>query len=481
MSKVLRLERLEKKIRPQSTGGLNAGLLIFSVVSLLIYTQPASALPSLSPRIDQNSVKIGLQTNTYLTHTAGTVSEERIGNFGLKAGARGQHQGSILAVEGETSVLLGLRKANYRYISVPEAFASTLNPNYKVRVGRHLETWSSLDDYWTLGLWQPRFRWDYLEEETQGLTGVFFTYYEPEAEVPVHLTLFGTPISIPEQSAPFDIVNGNCKTSSPWFDCPASSVIIFNQPTEIKYRLDIPPISSLVSNWGAGAALRLGSENSTFARFSYAYKPMNQVLLAYEGRLDLSTLALPAVIHPRIVYHEIATLEGGHRFANGFRVLASITKERPIRDYTPPDWNTQEAAPAWISGILARLPVSKHTSFEASVLHRDGGNAEDQGQFVGQVGSVFEPRYSFHNALSATVRSSIMESWIPYFLSSARFVWDHDFDGNILSTDFRFLPQRPLRFQVGFDILGSRATSNVDFIARYQRNDRIRGGVEYVF
>ena len=451
------------------------------VIIFLFATSTAFALPGLNPRINPNTATIGLQTNTYLMNTAGTISEAHTGNVGLKGNARGQHKGSVLEVSGEASVLIGLRKSNYRYISVPEAFAATLNPKYKFRIGRRIETWSELDDYWTLGIWQPRFRWDYLEEETLGLTGAFFTFEESKGKVPLQFLLFATPISIPEQSAPFDIVNGSCKTSSPWFDCPASSVQIFNQPTTIKFRLDIPPIKDLISKWGIGTSLKLGSESTSFARISYAHKPVNQIMLAYEGRLDLSTLDLPAIIHPRIIYHELATIELAHRFNGGARVLASLTKERPIRDYTPPEWNTQEAAPAWIGGLLAMFPISKHTSLETSLLHRDGGSAPDQGPFVGQLGSVFEPRYSFHNALSATIRSSIMESWIPYFTSATRFIWDRDHDGNILSTDLRFMPKNPLRFQLGFDLLGSRAESSVDFIARYQRNDRVRGGVEYVF
>ncbi len=441
----------------------------------------AFALPPLKPRIARNTGILGIQGSGYFTNSDTTLADERIGNIGLTGEGRGYHSGDFLEVEGQISSLLGLRKANYRYLAVPEAYAATVNPTYKFYFGRHITEWSALDDYWMLGVWQPRFRWDYLQEEDQGLTGLFFTYNEPNASLPIEFKLFASPLNIPEQSAPVDIVNGNCKTVSPWFSCPGSTVLLFNKPTTIKFQIDMPPIRKLITHFGLATSLRIGTEGTTFARLSYARKPINQVLLAYEGRLDLSTFNLPATIHPRIFNHELYTFETGHAFRQGTRLLASVTRERPLRDFTPIEWNTQEVAPAWFGGLIAYIPVSEQTMLEASVFHRDGGNADDKGPFAGTLGSVFEPRYPFHNAVSATIRTSVRKHWLPYFNNATRFVWDKDFDGNILSSDFRFLPTRPLRFNFGFDILGSRNPSNVDFIARYQRNDRVRGGMEYVF
>jgi hypothetical protein len=161
-----------------------------------------------------------------------------------------------------------------------------------------------------------------------------------------------------------------------------------------------------------------------------------------------------------------------------------MIKEKPKRDFTPSNWNTQESADATIlGGTIRSHPVRQweETRIEFSYQHRDGGVAPDRGPFASSGVDFFEPRYSFQNAFSFAVFTPFSDDWAKDFLFGLKFIDDTANEGNLLVMDSFYYPWTQLILNLGVDLLGSRATSPVDFLARYQKNNRIRGGVSYVF
>lgn len=447
---------------------------------ILSWAGPACALPSLAPRVRDKEIRLGLFTNSYLTQARESLSDERTGNLALSASVRALGNNNNFYFGIDADALYGLRKSNYRYIAINEAFAGYDERRFSVYVGRKRYTWSELDSYWALGIFQPRFRWDYLNEQESGLFGVFVGH---QSEF-IRATAFASPIFIPEQGAPFDIAGGNCKTSSPWFACPGASINLFNQATDVRFALEIPPIRELVSHAGGGATVRVGRDTGAFGRASYTHKPINGFLLSYEGKLDLSSLQVPAVIRPRVLYADTLGFDAGW-VSSAHSVTGSLIQEWPKRDVTPASWNTQETYRATLTGLTYKtMPFTgtfRFTRFEVSYLHREGGNGADRGPFVAPGNDVFEPRYAFRNAVSFAVFTPVLDKWARAFLFTTRFVVDTVNEGNILQSDVYFRPIATAYVNLGLDILGSASRSPVDFISRYQRNDRIRGGVTYAF
>lgn len=466
------------RLRPSPQSCLRAAALALAFVS-----PSAFAIPSAYPKLQNRQIRVGVLGNSYLTRANESLSDSGTGNLGLLVGVRGvgSQKNFHFGVEGES--LYGLRHANYRYLDVGEVYAGIENKEEASRasvyIGRKRYEWNQLDSYWSLGLYQPRFRWDYLSERENGLFGLF-----PGVQTETfQLTAFYSPIFIPEQGAPFDISGGTCRSSSPWFSCPGSSIQVFNQSTDVRFSLDVPPIRSLIAHPGYGATMRFGRAQGLFSRFSYTHKPMNQLLLSFEGRLALATSTVPAIIRPRVLYHDLYGADLGWQNERHGITLSGML-ERPIRDYTPPTWNTQESSQANIVGITTRTsPIQSlpHTKFEFSFLHRDGGVDPDRGPFVSPGADYFEPRYAFQNAFSFGLASPIAEAWSKRFLFSSKFIVDTVNTGNLLVTDLFYSPVEPVLLNAGADILGSNSTSPVDFLSRYQRNDRVRMGVSYVF
>jgi hypothetical protein len=442
------------------------------------------AIPTMEPRLRDHEIRIGLQASDYLNPSLEPVGDAGTGDAALTVGVRGvgEHNDIHMAVEGES--LLGLKRTSYHYLDVGELYIGydqKSQPNaFYAYLGRKRFEWSALDSYWSLGLFAPRFRWDYLNERENGLFG-FFPGYRGEY---FELTAFVSPIFIPEQGAPFDFNGGDCHSSSPWFSCPASTISIFNQPTNVNFTLNVPPVSDLIVHEGHGATLRVGGKEGPFGRFSWAHKPMNQFLLAFQGQLNLANSSVPAVIIPRVIYHDLWSLDLGLKGEKGDGVTASALYEHPIRDSTPSNWNTQEVSDARLysaTAIAHPLSVSKLTRLEASYFHRGGGIAPDQGPFVDPTTSYFEPRYAFQNAFSVAAFTPIKDDWGRKFLLSTKFIVDTVYTGNLLVFDLFYSPLPHLVTNLGFDWLGSNNPNAVDFLSRYQRNSRVRGGAFYSF
>ncbi len=454
---------------------------LFHSLLVLVAVAPniAMALPSIGPKIRDKEIRIGFLANGYLTKTRESLSDERTGNIGLNLGLRGVGNKDAFQFGIEVDSLYGLRKANYRYLDISEAYLGYDKTQWFSYLGRKRFQWSEMDSYWSMGLYQPRFRWDYLNEKESGLFGWFVGAQNEN----FHFVAYASPIYIPEQGAPFDIDGGDCKTASPWFSCPTASIALFNQSTDVRYSLDIPPVKDLISHHGYGATLRIGKALGPFGRVSYAHKPLNQFLLSYEGTLNLSTLDIPSIIRPRVIYHDLYSADVGYNWVR-HAFIASGLAERPKRDNPPSFWNTQEAYDANLFSLTAKsMPFSgrfSRTRVEASYLYRSGGNGPDRGPFA-QRQAVFEPRYAFQNAYAFTLLTPVFDSWASSFLLGTKFVLDTANQGNILQTDVYFWPFARTTVNLGIDILGSESTSPVDFISRYQRNDRVRGGITYVF
>ncbi|MCO5143454.1 MAG: hypothetical protein M9962_10235 [Oligoflexia bacterium] len=450
---------------------------------LLVYALGAVnafALPTTQPRLRDRDVKIGLLTNSYLSNTRETISDEGTGNISLILGTRAVGNQGLFHFGIEAEALYGVRNAHYRYIDVGEAYAGLESKSWHVYVGRKRYEWSALDSHWGLGLYQPRFRWDYINTRENGLFGLFASF---KSDL-ITITGFGAPIYVPEQGAPFDISGGSCKSSSPWFSCPASSISLFNQSTDIRFSLEVPPVKKLIQKQALGASVRVGKSRGFFARGSIAHKPMNQFHLSFEGNLDLSTLQIPAVIRPRVLFHTLYSLDVGF-IDPKHNIVASALWERPVEDYPPTNWNIQRASNTFLSGITYKTkPFTnqlKDYRFEFSYFHRNGGNPSDKGPFISPGTNIFEPRFAFKNAMSAALFTPIVSSWADRFLFSTKFVYDSDNTGNILIADAYIKPISRTFLNFGIDILGSNSRDPVDFISRYQRNDRLRAGVSYVF
>jgi hypothetical protein len=411
--------------------------------------------------------------------------------------------------------LVGLGQGHPVSIEAPEAYAglATQSSSSGIYIGRKKESWSTLDDTWQLGIWQPRFRWDDLRPETVGLTGVFLEASDKDIE----LTAFGTPIFIPERGASVSADQGQLSSPSPWFYPPAPRINIFGTLTPSNYQIVVPDLSSLIFNPGGGVKIRGGAhpnEAGGWVSASFAYQPVNQLLMGYSGYLSVANpIHAVVTLVPRVGYHELAAAEGGYNAPN-WRAWISVLGENPVGDSAVPvvtdsngltlqalspslsvstgfEWDVTNGelssdnhAPGPMVGANngSYRGYAPRTVIQFLSLSQWGGNAADVGPNAGSgsTPSVFEERYPFQEAVSLGISTPIWGR----FTGSTRMIYDVTHSGTISSSELRYTVSHWV-LGVGADFLASSQTDpnapGTDFISHYQADNQIHTGVSYVF
>lgn len=375
-------------------------------------------------------------------------------------------------------------EANH-YFKPYTAVAGWQRRSVRLSLGRQKLAWSSMDEHWRLGLWQPRFTDDKITRETAGLIGAFFDIKQEKWS----FSLLATPASIPERGPNFVIEEGKFLSKNPWFLPPTDRVELTGQEVPIRYRIERESTAELIQYAGASAQFIYHPTNEASVRVSHAYKPINQFLFGFPLVLNLTDPNYADVaVHPRRLYHQISTLEFGINDLNRWHNWWSLTREEIIRDKTPETWTTQEIGDATIAstyvGYDFRGEGPYRSRFYASYLRVLGGDGKDQGQYTGSV-SLFERRFDFQDALQVGIyhfAPLVSGKWLMRL--STDFTYDFSQHGVVWSSTIRQPISRWWSAMFACDILGLVDTEGKvqnGFTANYRANDRVALGVEYVF
>jgi len=385
----------------------------------------------------------------------------------------------------------GLLK-NYATVYAPEVYLQARQSDVRffpaeVTFGRKKEPWSQLDEDWQLGIWQPLFRWDYLRPESQGLTGFFLTWKAEGAEI----GFFWSPLFLPEQGPSFQIVEGRIDSRSPWFSEPANSAVLFSQPTPIQYTVATPAVSDVIEQNSFGLRFTVGDADKVgiYSRGSYAYKPRNSLSLPFEAPLITTPTnqTVQVTVYPQVERHHLGAFDLGVQSELVGVSLAALA-EFPENKRVDANLNRQELDPQILISPTIRTQFWRERSWgprvSLSYLHQNGGETTELGPVVEiSRGEVFGPRLSWTRAIQVQIESVLIQKEVSSL--NFKFRWLEDFDqrGSLVSTELRWKALSHLQLMLAGDVLGSRAASRDQsgLINRYRGNDRIIGGVAYVF
>jgi hypothetical protein len=343
----------------------------------------------------------------------------------------------------------------------------------QVALGRKRADWNQLDRQWQLGIWEPRFRWDLLNPDSVGLSGLFVTYERPGFQ----LTAMGSPGFIPERGAPMELRGDQWVSYSPLARTPPPVINVLGSPARVGYELQVPSYADLLLQPGGSLRARFGRNQGFWSAAGYAYKPMNQAILAFDGIFRLGPNAVEVDLHPRAVYHHVLSGEAGYETRELSLTLSTLF-EIPVDTAQPLTRTVQQLAPSQAYSATAQM---KPWDLTASVLVQSGGNAADVGQDADGQSTSFETRYPYQLA------ASVSKLWrlSPQLTANSRGIFDFSNDGMMLSAQLSYRFDRSWMASLGGDLLISGAPltgpGSVDLISLYRGNDRIQAGVSYVF
>jgi len=395
--------------------------------------------------------------------------------LGLAAGFHGIYQGTV-------------QSSDEQYYGIPEAYFGESKVDatgVRWTVGRQKRHWSRFDEEFGMGIWQPQLRWDYLNPIQEGLTGLFFDF---TASRSVSMTFFASSVFLPDQGPNFHLQDGQFESANRWFWSPKTNVQIFNQSNPASFDLSMPRAEDVIFQPSLGGNIRFESRSTPWwAQLDYAYKPMNQMHLGWdcEKCMTPGNLSPRATIHPSVLMHRVATLEGGVQDEDQ-RSWVSVTSDVPTSPQGPPGWTQSDyndvvfagASYAHYMNFMSHpgwLKVSYLRAFEKSTA---------QPSILGdeRVESSLD-RYPYKEIVAAEWEWILMQGEHDQLSWRTRYTYSIPEEGSWVSMQL-WLKQRNWSWNLSADVLGAEIDStsqDVGLFTRYRENDRLSGGVSYVF
>jgi hypothetical protein len=384
------------------------------------------------------------------------------------------------------------------YFGVPEVYVQPrkLAAGFDLTIGRQKRHWSHLDEEFNLGIWQPQLRWDYLAPKQEGLVGVFFDW---TLSSNVRFTFFTSPLSVPDQGPNYKLVNGQFQTSNRWFSPPQSRLQLFSQTPSaaeapLYFKVDRPSEEDLFLHSSFGFSMAYQGAGPYWTQVSYAYKPLNQLHLGIEcsncgtiGTHGAPPLEITAVIHPRVVNHNVLTWEAGFDRVDD-KAWISLTGDVPTRSGFPADYAESALNPMVVTGFAYQHFVRPFTGvpswLQLSYMRifefprkSDNGLVPDD-----DVTSSFD-RYPYREVAAVDWRLLLVQTQSNRIHWRNRYTYSIPERGGWLSLGLDWA-RGPVAWNLGVDILGADVdptSAQAGLFARYRNNDRVFGGVSYVF
>lgn len=357
------------------------------------------------------------------------------------------------------------------FLNIRETYFSTaFEDKSQLHMGRKLNNWSSLDSVWNLGVYQPQFRWNPLALENQGLTGLFWE----KKNLGFAVSLFASPLYIPDQGASFELKDGQFQSSNPWFSTPPQNIRFQGQLLPIDYNIEKPDVSKVIFQTQYGAQLKLGEGAGFFSNFAGMYKPSNQLALGYKGVLVTTRVRID--VTPKVYYENVYSADVGYRQSWGVVQLSALYSQ-PKNPTFDEGFNAPEfkESLSWGPQIFYRY---QPFTFFAAYLDTAGGEVKDVGPDADDNRTSLSNRFLFRQAAMARA------TYTDVFWNQLR--WDSTVQYKFSSTEsFRqinfknaFTLRGPWSFWVDMILIDTDSEQNSAMEA-YKSLDQVWAGVSY--
>jgi hypothetical protein len=373
------------------------------------------------------------------------------------------------------------------YVAVPELYVGLQDsPSKFISLGRQIHTASFVDSYYHLGLYNSYFTNDLINFTEQGLTGLHLQIANQffGLRVGVH------PLYFPNQGPQVREENGSLVSSNRWAPRPPAQFKFADQVKNIEYVIRDYEVSEIISNPGQVATFFVGSDlQRPYLRVSYAHHPINDIPLTrdtYAGALDsVGHVAL----FPVVTYHEVKSVDV-NLDAGLFKSTLSYVEDNPENKVADENETLQSLNPLKIYGLYLAADLTKffRRQVRISLALADiyGGEIKDLMSNGEESAFTFSTqRTQYRKPVTLAVASELFFGKSKAITSEISWTYDQVFQGSLVSAQFKYPVLAQMSVNLGFDFLGvenelSGDTAN-NFLSKNQANDRVYGGLQYVF
>lgn len=390
------------------------------------------------------------------------------------------------------------------YFHAKEIFSFSEWPHFYLTLGRKKYIWSFGDEFWKQGLWQPRFRWNKIKSEDQGLIGFFLDNLSLNKSF--RFLVFYSPFFVPETGPAFKIKNENFVSKNPWFSSPKNSLIVTRVGEKdihlpIHYNLLPTKKREVVFNQGVGLKMNWVGEKASFLTLSLAYKPMNQLIGAMGPPfIDLSHSSVPLKLDvaPRLTYHYLSTFEMGNikneKQNNHWNYWLSVSYEKPTNKSVLGHENLFQKGllPVMNEHIFSSLYFSynwpsysqKNRRLYVGYAKSWQGKIRNAGELnLQSIVEEVSEHYEYKNAIRLGFIEPSLKLFKQSISSHIQLTYDFFFKGILLETNFEIplLSHFIFNLSSSFISLLESQEEGSSFFHRYRISDYLKMGLKYIF
>lgn len=345
-------------------------------------------------------------------------------------------------------------------------------------LGRKKMLWSELDSRWDLGVWEPLFKWNPLNAENQGLTGIFWQVDKPFYT----LMLFASPLYIPDQGPSFEIENGSFVKGNPWFRRPPESIRIWEEATAIDYKFEKPSESQVVLQNSFGLKLSFGDPQGLRGQVGYTYKPANQLAVGYEGNLNIAELKGAVNLQPQVFYHSLVGGDVSYKI-NRFRLGVSGLYDKPNKDDI---FEEKWTHPIFDDAFLVSPFIEwANGAFGVALQHLDifGGKVTEEGELASADRAPLMTRYPYQEATQLSVMGNFSFKRSTKLATKISFTHSEKNKFDLIRMSARLRLSGLWSFISEMQMVRAEPVDmdNQNEVAQFVNNDRLMVGAAYVF
>ncbi len=351
----------------------------------------------------------------------------------------------------------------------------------QLSVGRKKIQWSQLDETFGLGVYQPMFKWNALQPEEQGLTGIFLNVENHTGDMPWGITLFGSPLYIPNQGAGYETKDGQFEKTNPYFNRPPQTAVINGQNAQFQYTVQKPEVSEVIYQQSfAGRAYVGDVRKGAFAQGAFAQKPMNELALGFHGVL-VPGQKIDTQILPKVAEHNVVSGEVRYSLSNVSLGVAAL-RETPHSPKYESQWTYTKYSPSTL--VSPFIDVKFYgVEMNLAVLSVEGGETEISGPQATEAETVFIPLYPFRNAAQAQLRYQYRIKRNENVALSTRYLRGASGEFDLWNTTLAYQWQERWAAQLISQMVAAEPVANdkKTIYHSYPDNDLVAVGVSYVF
>ncbi len=426
-------------------------------------------------------LKFDLQQISYLSPSPvdSTSQQKAEAQFGLKK------QGQIFF---DTYVVVGgFSESQSSYFAIPEMyFGFGQDPKNTISFGRQVQSLSFLDQSYNFGLYNSYFSNDRIKYTAQGLTGVKAQYSNS-----VGGFIAGwQPLFFPNQGPQVREDKGAIVTSNRWAQRPPPQFQFADQNKRIEYAIRDYNINEIIRNQGQTLSLYLGeSIQRPLFQVSYANHPLNEIPLSRDTYGSVLDFVGHAELSPIVTYHEVQSADLNFDFLN-FQTTFSYIQDQPHNKTAPENETLQFLSPLQIYGIFLQADFTSvfNRQMKVSLAYADINGGEIKDLLQNGKESIFtfsSQRTQYRRPISMGFTTEFFIFKSKALHSEVKWIYDQAYKGSLLSTFLSYPVLDQMNLDLGFDLIGVQNQIAPDtpenYLSQNQANDRVYGGLQYVF